>query len=539
MSDASHPFGPFSIPEIRDFIPEKLKPFVIIFFLIIIQFSGGVYTASTGEMVGSTALMQEDITMAGLASLIGMALDFVYMFRIKCAVPPKTTFFVCGFIIIVANIICMYATSVPILVITCFVAGFFRMQATFQCNSTIQLWLTPKRDLSVFFCWVYLIVNGTINLSGLLCVYLSDFAKWQYMQWCIIGLILVMLIMVMLLFRNHSTMPKIPFLGIDYLGMLMWGAIAMNILFICVYGEHYDWWQSEYIWAATIASVVLLALVCWRSSFIRHPYIFLETFKHPIIWLAPITIIAYDTLLAPEHIFEHALMENILKYDALNLISLNWVGVVGTICSVIFTWQFFAIRKWRYRTMLMIGFSCIALYLAYFYFTIDYDIPKEMLYIPVFLRSFGYVVLSVTVLTANTRMPFPFQFFQGITLQNLFSAALGGAIGSAIVGRLLKIVMTKNYTLISASMDHLNLKASNFNFSELYGIVQQHALMISMKEIYGWLLIASLACLFVISLPRKQMSRPINVTHPKFSTLRKQVKHYLRMDSKEGLSIAQ
>ena len=80
------------------------------------------------------------------------------------------------------------------------------------------------------------------------------------MQWFIIGLILIMLLIVMFCYKNYSTMPKIPLIGIDWLGMLMWGAAAMCALFICIYGKHYDWWESEYIWAATIATIVIIVL---------------------------------------------------------------------------------------------------------------------------------------------------------------------------------------------------------------------------------------------------------------------------------------
>ena len=67
-----HETGPFSIPAIRDFVPPKLRPWIIIAFVIVFQFSGGLYLAAVSEMVGSTALMQEDIMMAGYASMIGM-----------------------------------------------------------------------------------------------------------------------------------------------------------------------------------------------------------------------------------------------------------------------------------------------------------------------------------------------------------------------------------------------------------------------------------------------------------------------------------
>lgn len=522
-----HANSSFCIPAIRSFIPERLKPWIVIAFVLVIQFSGGIYLSSVSEMVGTTALMQEDILMAGYASLIGMALNFVVMFRLKCAVPPKTTFFICGIVIIAANLVCMYTRSVPLLVTVCFVAGFFRMWATFECNSTIQLWLTPVRDMSVFFSYVYLVVNGVIQLSGVMNVYLFTWAEWQYMQWAIIVLILLLLLAVSLVYRNYSTMPKIPLLGIDWLGMLMWGGSALCLLFIFVYGEHYDWFESEHIWRAAIAGSVLLALTIWRSTFIRHPFIFVSTFRYPIIGISVSILLIADILLAPGHIFEHILMENILRYDAINLVSLNWIALLGVVAGACFTWQTFAVRKWTYQTMLFIAFSCYTLYLAYFYFLIDYNLPKEMLMFPIFLRSAGYVVMAISLLTSLTRLPFPFHFFQGITIQNMFSAALGAAIGNAIVGHVLNVVMKKNSLLLEADVDHLNPLAANMPIEQLYGTIRQHALLVSMKEIYGWLLMLAISCLLVL-LVRSSDIRPVQVIHPKFKTLRKRIRHVLK-----------
>ena len=78
-----HETGPFSIPAIRNFVPEKIKPWIIIVFVIIFQFSGGIYLAAVSEMVGGLALMQEDIMMAGYSSFVGMGLTFAIMFRLK------------------------------------------------------------------------------------------------------------------------------------------------------------------------------------------------------------------------------------------------------------------------------------------------------------------------------------------------------------------------------------------------------------------------------------------------------------------------
>lgn len=51
----------------------------------------------------------------------------------------------------------------------------------FEALSNVQLSITPTRDFAVFFPVVYLIVLGSIQLSGLLTVYLGYWADWRYM----------------------------------------------------------------------------------------------------------------------------------------------------------------------------------------------------------------------------------------------------------------------------------------------------------------------------------------------------------------------
>ena len=89
MADWHISQGVFDIPDVPTFIPRRLKPYLFIFFVLIIQFSSGVYLAAASDMVGTTALMQEDILMAGYASLIGLATNFAVMFLSSSVSPPE------------------------------------------------------------------------------------------------------------------------------------------------------------------------------------------------------------------------------------------------------------------------------------------------------------------------------------------------------------------------------------------------------------------------------------------------------------------
>lgn len=525
-----HPTGPFSIPSIRSFVPEKLKPWVVVVFVIIFQFSGGIYLAAVSEMVGSLAWMQEDVLMAGYASLIGMSLTFTLLFRLKFRFASKTSLLICSLGLIGCNLVGMYTRSVPLWVAVCFVAGVLRMWATFECNSTLQLWITPKRDLSVFFCFICLLVQGSLQLSGVVTVYLAFWAKWEYMHWLLIALLGAVAVAVLILFRNYRSMRKLPLFGIDWLGAVMWGVTLLCLVFVCVYGAHYDWFRSVHIRTAAFFGGMVLLLNVWRASFIRHPYIALRTFSYRPVYVTFFLYLVVDMLLAPSHLFEHLYMETMLGYDTLHAVSLNGAVLGGIVAGSACAYVLFARRKWSYRRMIFLAFLAITGYLLYFYLMIDFRLPKEMLVLPLFLRGFGYALVVVCLLTVLSGVPFP-HFFQSLSVQAFVSAGFGGALSTAILGQALKGAVNKNALLLGASLDRVHPVAGRIPTAELYGVLQQQALMVSMKELYGWLVWLALLCLVGLLLVESSI-RPYKVIHPSYRALRRFVKHELRRDRK-------
>ena len=519
--------GPFTIPDIRDFVPEKIKPWIIFAFFFVFQMSGGVYLAAVSEMKGSLALMHEDIIMAGYASLVGLALTFTIMFRLKFRFSIKNSLIITAAGLITCNLICLHTTSVPILVATCFVAGIFRMWGTFACNTTIQLWITPTRNMPVWFCYICLFIQGFIEISGLITIYTSYLSSWEYMHWLIVGLLFCLILVTYILFRHYRSMPKVPLYGIDWLGMILWGVTVLCIIFVLNYGDYYDWYQSTQIRMGTIFGLVALVLNLWRASFIEHPYIELKTWKFRNVWLTFGLYIVLDILISPSHLFEHMYTEAVLGYDILNAISLNWAVLLGIVCGIFFCYQFFALRKWTYKTMTLIGFALVVSYLFVMYFIIDFNLPKEMLLLPLFLRGLGYIILATTFITALSVTPFE-QFFQTLTIQAFVSACFGSLIGTSLLNQVFKFTLKKNGMLLSTNLDNINSLANHIPSGQLLGDLQVQAMMVSMKEIYGWLCILGILCLMIFLLYQSTL-RPITV-FPKFKTIRRSVKHQLKMD---------
>ncbi len=421
------------------------------------------------------------------------------MFRLKFRFTNRAGLLICGAALIAANVICAHTQSVGVLVVTCFFAGWFRMWATFVCNSTIQLWLTPTRDMAVFFCYVYLVVDGAIQLSGLSTVYTAFFSQWEYMHWIMIGLLALMMLLTMILVRPVRGPIQIPLLGIDWIGSGLWAIFMLCFTFICVYGNYYDWWEAEEIIAATVLGLLCVAINLWRATFLHHPYISFTALTNRNVIRATVIYLVFFTLLATEHVFEHSYAATVLGFDETNLIDLNLYVLVGILAGCAFTYVTFALRHWRYRTMTAIGFALAAIYLAYFYFLIDYGVEKEMLFMPLFFRGAASVIISIVFLTSILQggMHF-FVFPQALTINGFTGAVMGATLGPALIGEFLSHTMAKNASLIGSVFTDLNPAAVHAPLGQIYGMVQVQALVVSMKEIYGWLLIAAIVSLTII-----------------------------------------
>lgn len=149
--------------------------------------------------------------------------------------------------------------------------------------------------------------------------------------------------------------------------------------------------------------------------------------------------------------------------------------------------------------MTAIAFSLAIIYLAYFYFFIDYGIEKEMLFIPLFFRGGAAVIISIVFLTSIVQSGLPFQVFpQALTINGFTGAVMGATLGPAIIGEFLRHTMAKNVSLLGSAITDSSPDIAHMPFTQLYGLVQTQALIVSMKEIYGWLLIIAILSLLII-----------------------------------------
>lgn len=384
--------------------------------------------------------------------------------------------------------------------------------------------------MAIFFCYVYLVVDGVIQLCGIATIYTAFFSQWEYMHLVMSGLLALMMLMVLILVRPVKGPVQIPLLGIDWIGAVLWSIFMLCFTFICVYGNFYDWWDAEEITGATILGMVCLAINLWRASFLHHPYISFQALTNRNVVRATMIYLVFFTLMATEHVFEHSYAATILGFDETNLIDLNWYVLAGIAVGCAFTYFTFALHKWRYKTMTAIGFALAAVYLAWFYFMIDYGVEKEMLFLPLFTRGFASVIITIVFLTSIVQSGLHFFVFpQALTVNGFTGAVMGATLGPALVGELLRHTMAKNASLIGARFTDFNTDIIYIPLGQLYGTVQQHALIVSMKEIYGWLLVVAILSVILILVSYSPI-RPWAI-FPKWKTIRKILRRQTKLQA--------
>ena len=462
MSGTAQPM-PFSMPMFRSFVPERIQPWMYVFIAFTFQFSGGLYLGTLNQMMGETTLMREDLLMCLYANLAGMAIYFPLLFRMKFRFTNKTL--LCGAAtgVLLCNLIAPHITFLPLLWLVCFIEGICKIQGTFECMSNIQLWMTPTRDFTVFFPMLHIVILGSMQLSDLLATCLMYYYHWDYMQWFICGIMMTDLLILTVCTRHFRMFKKFPLYGIDWLGAVLWAALALEITFVFNYGDYYDWWNSPVIRKVSLSAAVTFVFCLGRMFSIRHPY--LEPQMWTYRYLAPILVLValVEMLLATEHVLEETFLEGVMHYGTMTGVQLDWPVLAGCLAGCLFSYWWMHVKRFNYLRLIIIGLAGVICYLLGFYFTVSSDIHISQLCL----------------------------VFQ------MLHMVMGGVIGAAIYTRGLKYFLPDNVARYGATIDNVSASRMSVDIPHYMETFMSQMTEISVKQIYGW---AAYACIFLFLL---------------------------------------
>lgn len=532
------PIGPFRMPMMRNFVPKKIQPWLYVFIATVFQFSGVVYLGSLSEMVGTTPLTREDIMMIAFFGMVGVNMPFPFLFRFKFHYTNKQLLFSHAVIILACNLIAINTTWMPMLCALSYIAGFSKLCGTFECMSNIQLWMTPKRDFTIFFPLLYIIVLSDIQFSSWTAANINYYFDWQSMQWCVIGLLCTVILSIVVCTKNFRFMKPLPLYGIDWLGCLLWSALLLEIIYVFNYGEYYSWFNNRKICWTAMSTLPTGYFCIGRMMHVRHAYIERAAWKyHHLFTVLGLFLIAEILVAAPE-VLQNVITGPILHYDSLHTANLYLFDIIGIILGSIFTWLW--TNKWKlsYIRLLAIGYLGILAYHISMYSLMMPGLNFEMFYLPSVVKMFGYTVIFCA-LTIYVEEIMPFQhFFMGLTIMGMIRTGIGQAIGAAVYSFGLRYFIADNTSRYAGTISVI--RASLFEQKHKAGVPQLisdfmlQMQMVSTKQLFGISCVCGLAFvlfLLVYDVPIRSTLKKM----PYWESLGREMKKTFKIENRENL----
>ena len=460
---------PFEMPMVKDFVPKRLRPWIYLLFCIIFQMSDGIYLGSQQYMMGELGWMREDVMFVFMCCVVGVAMPFPILFRLKFCFTNRQLEIVAVSGLIVTIALPLFTTWIPLLCVSSYLCGFFKLMATFECFSNIQLWMTPKRDFQIFFPLLYIVVLGDMAMAGWMSTEMSYyFGGWRAMHWFMVAALCLVLLYFLLCTRNFRFMRPIPFIGIDYLGCIMWSVVLLTGVWIFNYAEYYNWTDSQ-LWTTVLC---LWPFIIWaafhRMYRIRHPYLSPEMFRYKTIFPILLMFLVAEVMNGTANSLEKPFWGAVLHYGQLTEARFEFIAIAGNIVGCLFSLCWYKIWHQKYTRLLTVGFALLVLYQVYMYFLITPSIEIETLYLPTFVRNFGYAIFFVA-LTIYLEDLLDFRhFFMGLTIAGFVRNGLLGNIASATYGYLLRHHMADNMAL---GLPYTPLESMMIGTKQIFGVL--------------------------------------------------------------------
>lgn len=471
--------GPFRVPSFNSYVPRRLQPWIYLLFAFIFQLSGGIYGGAMSHVMGEYSLMREDVLMVIMCNVVGVAMPFPFLFKMKFRFTNRSLLLNAALVIAVCNVLIVWTESLPVMCALSYIAGFFKLCGTFECMSNIQLWMTPKRDFTVFFPLLYCIVLGNIALSPWITEHLIYiYQDWRIINWIMAGAMLTVALVVYVTTHDFRFMKPLPFISVDYLGCLLWSAWMLEFIFFFNYGEYYNWLDSKVMRMDVVLFLATGYFCISRMMHIRHPYISPEAWRYKRLIPLLILFAFVEFMGSTPKVLQTAFTGGVLHFGNLTTNVLNVVEWGAVIMGCLFCLLWCKVLHWKYTRLLTIGVAAMVGYPVMMYFLIDLGLPIERLYLPTALRSFGNAIFFC-MLTVYLEELMPFQhFFMGLTMAGIIR---NGPVATMCSG------------LFSFGIRHQ--MADNMARGLPYDATQ--LLMISVRQLYGITCLIGIAVLLI------------------------------------------
>lgn len=502
---------------VRQWVPDWLGIAILFIILLPVTMLNGSYTGSSLEVSNTLGTYTEDITMGYYVTSAGMAIAYPIVPKVLDTFSSKFILLTDLILQFFLSWICAYSENIDIVIVCSFAIGFLKGFLMLWLIRRIQKIFSPRNIRSEFYAYFYPIVFSGGQLSMLVTVELAYYYNWKYMYYFMMLLIAIAILCVIICFRHNRSLEKIPVSELHVREMFVISAGILMLIYVINYGKVLDWMASPKICAYIVIAPMLITYFIWMQSHSQKPFVSLAPLYQPkaivgYFYMMLVMFFSTSTTLITNY------LNSILKVDTTHLYSLYIYLIPGYFLGAFICFWWFRWQRWRFRFLIAGGMACFAFFFGSLYFTISPDSTYEMLYLPIFFRGLGMLVLIIAfalfaVEDLNPKYLLANAFFLILT-RSALAPIMATAFYSNVLYRLeqkylhsLSETVTMADPIAAARYDQsLNTylaqghgydEAVRMATNSLYGTLQEQSLLLSLKEILGYLFVITLVIAIV------------------------------------------
>lgn len=503
---------------VRRWVPDWLAVGLVFIIILPVTMLNGTYTGSMVEVSNTLGAYTEDITIGYYAASAGMAIAYPIVPKVLNAFSSKSLLLVDLTLQFLLSWVCARAANTEVLVTFSFVIGFLKGFLMLWLIRRIKSIFSPRDVRSEFYAYFYPLVFSGGQLSMVVTALLAYHYDWKYMYYFMMMLLIVAILLVIILLRHDRPSTGVPLRELHVREMVIISAGLLMLIYVITYGRISDWMASTKICVYIVIAPLLIALFLWEQFHSPQPFVSLKPlFQWKAIlgyfYMMLVMFFTTSTTLLSNY------MTTILRVDNVHNYTLYIYLLPGYVLGAFVCFWWFRWQRWRFRFLIAGGMACFAVFFGMLYFTISPDSTYEMLFLPLFFRGLGMMVLLIAFGLFVVEDLKPKLLISNAFFLIAFRSVLAPVVASAFYSNMLYRLQQHYIVQLSESMTAVdplataryssalgsNLagghgidEAMSLATNNLYTVVQQQSMLLALKHMLGWLLVVTLV-LAVIS----------------------------------------
>jgi hypothetical protein len=485
----------------HDWVPKLLQLLLIIVTFLPFMAVSCVYSSNIIDMSSGMGEISEAFSFASNAMFIGMAGAMPLLIRTKPYFRSKEI--VVGGLLIMSLLCYVSSTTdnVYVIAFASLLMGFFKMFGTIEFILPIYFIITPKMDRKRFYPIFYPLAIIIGQYAGFYMGSLAYRVFWEHTNLVAIIYCLACALLALVFMHNSRGMKKMPFYQFHWTSLLLFFTMMMVLNYVLTFTKFHGWFQSEVIWWGTVAFFVILVLFVAFQLSIKRPFMELEGFSKRNV-IHSLVMIALMGLFVSSGSMQNTYMMGVLGYSSLLTNQINLAMFPGAIIGAIICF-FWLRRNLDLKELVMIGFGSYVVAHIILYFTIAPEVQVGFFILPTILKGIGLCVLYISLAIYCSQRLTNNQMLSAMAILVMVRSFVGQALFGSILAWALYKLQLQNLTNLASHMDAADFMGQlRGGGLMLYKSAQLQAIMLAVKQLLGYTIIAGFVILIYIALHR-------------------------------------